>query len=94
MIALLRFLVIKGAYKALFVFLLKGRDNLKYQQKFLKVFDMDNRNICNDLLVVIYYSNHEETFFDQSVSGPYLNFKGKLLKGDSKNTANEFAIIT
>ena len=55
-----------------FYFLLKGRDDLKYQQNFQKVFDMDHHNFCKDLLVVIYYPNHEETFFDQSISGLYI----------------------
>lgn len=55
----------------LFVFLLKGRDDLKYQEKFLEAFHMDHRNHCKDVLLVIYYSNHEETFFDQSASGLY-----------------------
>ena len=41
----------------------------KYKQKFLKVFHMDHGSFCKDLLVVIYYPNHEETFFDQSASG-------------------------
>ena len=56
----------------LFVFLLRGRDDLKYQQKFLKVYHMDHRNFCKDLLIVIYYPNREETFFDQSVFGLYI----------------------
>ena len=57
----------------LFVFLLKGRDDLKYQKTFfLNVFHMVHHNFCKDLLVVIYYPNHEETFFDQSVFGLYI----------------------
>ena len=28
-------------------------------------------NFCKNLLAVIYYPNHEETFFDQSASGLY-----------------------
>ena len=55
-----------------FYFLFKGHDDLKYQQNFQKVFHMDHHNFCKDLLVVIYYPNHEETFFDQSISGLYI----------------------
>ena len=69
MIALLSSLVIKEARLPLICFFLNGPDDLKYQQKFLKVFHMDHRNLCKDLLLVIYYPNHKERFFDQSVSG-------------------------
>ena len=37
----------------LFISLLTGRDDLKYQQKFLKVFHMAHRNFCKDLPVRI-----------------------------------------
>ena len=60
------------------IFLLKGPDDLKYQQKFLKVFRMACRNFCKDLLVLMYYPNHEEKFFNQGISGLYvLQFQGK-----------------
>ena len=55
-----------------YLFSFKGRDELKPQQKFLNVFHMDHRNFSKDLLVAIYYPNHEETSFDQSVSGFYI----------------------